>query len=543
MTENFALYSQTIDSLPKDQMSKLVEGVRPVVVASQPYQANLCLSGALLAVGLAGKAAEGRKRRRRQEQEDERLDLLLAGSDDDDGPMLGVSQENLDQWGWLDEMPLDEIAAFHASSGAHTAAADATIDLRAEHAGGVDDTFAAPASGDHYEVGAFHRFGASAIARAPRQRRCAPEVGARGKLGWAWLACCVLLAGYFALAGVSRRQTSAPVSPAARAQYTFSDIERIHVGQRVLTDGPPVAGSGQPTSTAVDSSSWRLLRLRAVRELGDGATDVIDVETLQPPSWLAANHARVGGRVPLPLDLRDMNRSNDIRATVVEISPCPEVRSGPGRVVLTTVTSITEDLRELEIENARGERALVRPTGLHRFYSESRHDWIPAAELREGERLRGAAGTLRLVRSTRVPGSHRVYNMTVEGEHDYFVSALGALVHNDPSDCMHQGPLPPSGNRVGSTRHVKLQNADNGSYTVRFESGKGYAGKGGTNRARRSARQRSRANSDPVDSIDHTPAGSDAETFKQEAKRLQDLGGPESPNNYNEINSPGKKVQ
>lgn len=34
MTENFALYSQTIDSLPKDQMSKLVEGVRPVVAPS-----------------------------------------------------------------------------------------------------------------------------------------------------------------------------------------------------------------------------------------------------------------------------------------------------------------------------------------------------------------------------------------------------------------------------------------------------------------------------------------------------------------------------
>lgn len=31
---------------------------------------------------------------------------------------------------------------------------------------------------------------------------------------------------------------------------------------------------------------------------------------------------------------------------------------------------------------------------------------------------------------TRVPGVHRVYNMTVEGEHVYHVSTFGALAHN-----------------------------------------------------------------------------------------------------------------
>jgi hypothetical protein len=96
---------------------------------------------------------------------------------------------------------------------------------------------------------------------------------------------------------------------------------------------------------------------------------------------------------------------------------------------------------------------------------------------------------------------------------------------------------------VGTTRHVGLEKADQGSYTVEFESGKSYAGKGGTSRARRSARQRSREHSDPVKDIDHTVADTDAEAFVQEAERLDELGGPTDPSNYNKVNSPGKKIK
>jgi hypothetical protein len=47
---------------------------------------------------------------------------------------------------------------------------------------------------------------------------------------------------------------------------------------------------------------------------------------------------------------------------------------------------------------------------------------------------------------------------------------------------------------------------------------------------------------DPVKSIDHTAALTDEEAFLQEEERLSALGGPESSMNYNEINSPGKKL-
>ena len=70
--------------------------------------------------------------------------------------------------------------------------------------------------------------------------------------------------------------------------------------------------------------------------MDDGTEDVIHVDTLQPPEWLEGNGAHVGATVPLPLDLLEMGLAAEIRAKVTAIYPCPPIRPGPGRVVLTT---------------------------------------------------------------------------------------------------------------------------------------------------------------------------------------------------------------
>jgi hypothetical protein len=84
-----------------------------------------------------------------------------------------------------------------------------------------------------------------------------------------------------------------------------------------------------------------------------------------------------------------------------------------------------------------------------------------------------------------------------------------------------------------------LERADNGGYKIEFESGMGYAGKGGTNRARQSARRHSRENNDPVKKIEHFPAGNDKDAFDIEATFLKELGGHRSRRNYNQNDSPG----
>ena len=95
---------------------------------------------------------------------------------------------------------------------------------------------------------------------------------------------------------------------------------------------------------------------------------------------------------------------------------------------------------ELDIVDVAGKSHSIRPAGLHKFYSATRDDWVCARELRPGETLRGLTGTAAVRSLARLPGVHRVYNMTVEGEHVYRVSAAGVLVHNT---CPNQGPTGP----------------------------------------------------------------------------------------------------
>jgi hypothetical protein len=130
------------------------------------------------------------------------------------------------------------------------------------------------------------------------------------------------------------------------------------------------------------------------------------------------------------MDLVEMGMPEGVRVRVVANEPCPPIPPGPGCVVQSTISHLNPDLRELTLQDEQGRRETIRPTALHRFYSGDREHWVRTEELHEGERLRGHSGWLTLIRSTRVPGVHRVYNMTVAGEHVFHVSSLGLLSHN-----------------------------------------------------------------------------------------------------------------
>jgi hypothetical protein len=93
---------------------------------------------------------------------------------------------------------------------------------------------------------------------------------------------------------------------------------------------------------------------------------------------------------------------------------------------------------------------------------------------------------------------------------------------------------------VASTRHVILDSADNGGYMVLLDDGSAYIGKGGTARARKSARRVSRLQDSPVDDIAHWPEPDDATGFAKEAELIESVGGVDAPGLLNKINSPGK---
>ncbi len=114
-------------------------------------------------------------------------------------------------------------------------------------------------------------------------------------------------------------------------------------------------------------------------------------------------------------------------ADVLAIEPCPEIEAGRGRVITGTFTTARCSVLELRLSNGE----VLEPTRPHRFYSDTRQDWVAAGELRVGECLRTASGQAVTVESVGLKaGEYQVYNLEVEQEHQFYVGETALLVHN-----------------------------------------------------------------------------------------------------------------
>ena len=176
---------------------------------------------------------------------------------------------------------------------------------------------------------------------------------------------------------------------------------------------------------------FRLVTLEARVAAPNGMIDDIHIASIQPTAWIDEHRVHVGGWAPAPLDAMEMGLPDDLQAKVVDIQPCPTIRPGAGRIVLTTVNHLNSDVRELTLRDPLGTEEKLRPTATHKFYSVSRGEWLSAEELVVGETLNGMAGPIKVAAIDQLPGVHRVYNLTVQGDHVYRVARLGVLVHNN----------------------------------------------------------------------------------------------------------------
>ncbi len=70
-------------------------------------------------------------------------------------------------------------------------------------------------------------------------------------------------------------------------------------------------------------------------------------------------------------------------------------------------------------------------TGAHRFFSVSRGEWIAVENLRIRELLKNIGRRSEVAAIRRIPGVHRVYNLTVEEDHVFHVGTFYTLVHNN----------------------------------------------------------------------------------------------------------------
>ena len=145
----------------------------------------------------------------------------------------------------------------------------------------------------------------------------------------------------------------------------------------------------------------------------------------------------------LPLNLPELEVSG--LALVTAIDDCPPIAGGEGSVVTARfVTREVHVVASVDVLGADGTVETITGTTIHPVWSVDRQEWVPLAELGQGERLccdtesfglgfpsslsPKASGLVLSVSLSRV--SQPVYNIEVHGEHVYQVGELGVLVHN-----------------------------------------------------------------------------------------------------------------
>ncbi len=99
-------------------------------------------------------------------------------------------------------------------------------------------------------------------------------------------------------------------------------------------------------------------------------------------------------------------------------------------MVTTTVKHLNSYVFDLTVRDEEGAENALGVTGYHKFYDEA-DGWQQVAQLQLGDVLRTQDGDVQVVDITRVEGTHRVYNMTVEADHVYYVGDLTTLTHNN----------------------------------------------------------------------------------------------------------------
>lgn len=157
-----------------------------------------------------------------------------------------------------------------------------------------------------------------------------------------------------------------------------------------------------------------------------------EMELLRPQGWVEQNTSDTGW---VYLSLPELGVSG--QAEVLNISACPPIEAGAGRVVLSTFTYVSNEIIELHLNNGDS----LRATEGHPMWSLDRGDWVSVGELEPGETVATEAGVATISSVTPVLGEHRVYNIDVEADNRYLVGDLGVLVHNaNPCNFQNQNP-------------------------------------------------------------------------------------------------------
>ena len=191
-------------------------------------------------------------------------------------------------------------------------------------------------------------------------------------------------------------------------------IERVGTDRRVATPEPSADRPGRH----LDPAAQRVVRLHVVK---DGQE--LRLAFLRPAALVG--HLSAGDTVFL--DIFELQVKGPAR--VLGVDPCPPLEEGAGRLVTGTAVSDSVDVLRVKLA---GLADPLEVTGNHPVFSEDHQEFVTAKSLRVGGRLRRADGTTATVTSlAKLPGRWTVFNLEVEGAHQYYVTDLDLLVHNN----------------------------------------------------------------------------------------------------------------
>ncbi len=171
---------------------------------------------------------------------------------------------------------------------------------------------------------------------------------------------------------------SALGSPPAKPSASSSSVSSS--SSIPLKGTPAPAVSDEPPHPR----TWRFIE--AVMFPEDPARSV-HIRLLRPISWIRETGAYLGHTIYL--NLNEMGIEGP--AKITSVTPVGHFPKGPGRIVLATMTRMSDDVVTVKFENSHEE---LHVTAGHLLYSASRDDWVKAGELHPGEKLKTATGTV-----------------------------------------------------------------------------------------------------------------------------------------------------
>jgi hypothetical protein len=226
-----------------------------------------------------------------------------------------------------------------------------------------------------------------------------------------------------AQASVNSTALKAPSRSTAKPVSRVKPISEAQLGERTIGKNP-LREQVDEELLEPDQRTWRKLTLRLPKENGKWLT----VELLRPLDWIEDEEAAVGESIFL--DLEEMGAIGD--ADVVSIEPCPPIQPGNGNVITGRFIHEVDQGEVIELRFVNQPEP-TRVTRNHPYWSVDRQQFVPAAELREGEQVESLTGPTHVASITPSDYSGPVYNLEINGEHVFRVGTKGLLAHNSCS--------------------------------------------------------------------------------------------------------------